>query len=210
MDTKRTLITGRAITVRGNDIDTDRIMPARFLTSIVFEGLGQHTFADDRRQKLAQGKIHPFDDPRFAGAELLFVNKNFGCGSSREHAPQALMRWGKGIKAVVGESFAEIFFANCLALGIPCATVDEASILELMAANEAAPDRQVRLDLTESTVTLGACALAAHIPDGARQQLQDGRWDTTAELLSAAPAIAHTAAALPYWNHWTGSPYSTD
>jgi 3-isopropylmalate/(R)-2-methylmalate dehydratase small subunit len=209
MDTKRTLISGTAMTVRGNDIDTDRIIPARFLTSIVFEGLGAHVFADDRRLKLGQGKIHPFDEPSFAGAELLLVNKNFGCGSSREHAPQALMRWGKGIKAVVGESFAEIFFANCLALGIPCATVDEASMRLLMAANEADPRAQVRLDLEQATIRLGERSLSVHIPEGARQALLSGGWDTTAELLSAEESIARTGAGLPYWDHWTEPPDST-
>ena len=127
-------VAGRAVVVSGDDIDTDRIIPARFLKCVTFDGLGAQAFADDRSERKGH---HPFDLPHFQGASILVVNRNFGCGSSREHAPQALMRWG--IRAVVGESFAEIFYGNCLALGIPCFTASHGQVLALQAAIEADP-----------------------------------------------------------------------
>lgn len=201
-DLKRVRISGKAISVRGNDIDTDRIIPARYLKCVTFDGLGEHAFEDDRAQLKQQGKTHPYDNPAFEGAELLFVNKNFGCGSSREHAPQAIMRWGKGVKAIAGESFAEIFFGNCVALGIPCVTLSEADIQKVMNLNESAPNTAFALDLRELKLRGGALEVPVHLPNGPRDQFIEGRWDSTAELMAAEAETAATAANLPYFNGW--------
>src|SRR3954470_24798958 len=144
-------VQARAVPVRGNDIDTDRIIPARFLRCVVFDGLGPHSFEDDRLGLKAKGQTHAFDDARFQGSGILFVNKNFGCGSSREHAPQALMRWG--IKAIVGESFAEIFFGNCVSLGIPCLVADEAALGRLSTAAEKDPQALWTIDVEAGKVS---------------------------------------------------------
>jgi len=200
---ERHTVTGPAIPVRGNDIDTDRIIPARFLKFVVFDGLGDEAFADDRAQLAERGETHPFDDPRWTDARILLVNRNFGCGSSREHAPQAIMRWGRGIQAIVGESFAEIFAGNCLALGIPCATVAAADLETLMAIAEQAPATLFTLSIVDRTITAGtATPVAVEIPDGTRHQLIAGTWDTTAELLAARDRIAETAGRLPYVAVW--------
>ena len=205
-DAKRTLVTGPAIAVRGHDIDTDRIIPARFLKCVVFEGLGAAAFEDDRAQARERGERHPLDDPRHGAARILLVNRNFGCGSSREHAPQAIMRWGRGIQAIVGESFAEIFAGNCLALGIPCVTVGAEAIEQLMSRCETAPATELRLDLVARRIDAGDLQVPIAVPDGVRQQLVDGTWDSTGELLSARDAIAATAARLPYFQGWTTAP----
>lgn len=198
-DSKRIVISGRGVPVRGNDIDTDRIIPARFLKTVVFEGLGEHAFEDDRGQLREAGKVHPFDELRYAGARVLFVNKNFGCGSSREHAPQALVRWGKGIAAVVGESFAEIFFGNCVSLGLPCVTVDAKTAEALQGAVEKDPGIEIRVDLAKKVVTAGASSYPFTMPDGPRTQLMEGRWDSTAELVANRERIKATAAQIPYF-----------
>ena len=193
-------VSGRAVPLRGNDIDTDRIIPARFLRCVVFDGLGPHSFEDDRAQLKAKGSLHPFDDARFLGGAILFVNKNFGCGSSREHAPQALMRWG--IKAVVGESFAEIFFGNCVSLGIPCAVVSEAAAGRLQAAAEANPQTAWSLDVSAGTVSGADLSEKAVIPDGPRSQFLSGRWNSLNELLERAQEVEKVATALPYVHGW--------
>ena len=193
-------ISGRGVPVRGNDIDTDRIIPARFLKTIVFEGLGAHAFADDRISAKAAGGLHPFDDPRFAGASILLANQNFGCGSSREHAPQALKRWG--VQAVIGVSYAEIFRSNCQTIGIPVCVVSAAAAMALQDAVEANPQAQVTVDLEKRQVRLGSQSWPLEMPDGVRQAFLEGTWDPTAELLAAKAQTEKVAAALPYFRGW--------
>lgn len=201
-DLKRVVMQGQAVPVRGNDIDTDRIIPARYLKCVTFDGLGEHAFEDDRKQLAEKGKTHPIDNPAFANATIMLVNKNFGCGSSREHAPQSIMRWGKGIQAIVGESFAEIFFGNCVTLGVPCVTVDEATIQHLMSAAETNPAAPLTIDLQKMTISVDGTSYPVTLADGPRQLFVEGKWDSTAELLDAAPQIKDRAAQLPYFNHW--------
>jgi 3-isopropylmalate/(R)-2-methylmalate dehydratase small subunit len=193
MDARVTRVDGRGAVLRGDDIDTDRIIPARFLRCVTFDGLGEHAFEDDRKQ--AKGN-HPLDDDRYAGARILVVGRNFGCGSSREHAPQALMRFGFG--AFVGESFAEIFFGNCVALGLPAVTLARAELERLMDAVELDPQQELALDLAAGTLTSRVGTQKIAMPDGARRQLLEGNWDATAVLLEARDAIQKTAASLPY------------
>jgi len=192
-------IEGRACVLRGNDIDTDRIIPARFLRAITFDGLGEHAFEDDRIQ--AKGD-HPLDDERFAGASILIVGENFGCGSSREHAPQALMR--SGFCAFIGESFAEIFAGNCAALGLPYVTLDTDDLAALMDSVVLDPEQQVVVDLEARTVISRAGTLAAKLPDGVRRQLLEGSWNATHVLLDAGDAIEATAARIPYFDNFAG------
>ena len=192
-------LTGRAVPVRGNDIDTDRIIPARFLRCVVFDGLGPHSFEDDRAGLKAKGQTHAFDNAQYQGSSILFVNKNFGCGSSREHAPQALMRWG--IQAIVGESFAEIFFGNCVSLGIPCFTADEAALGRLMSAAEKEPNAQWTVDVEAGTVS-GPVKENASLPAGPKSQFLSGRWNSLNELLMNVPGVESVAAGLPYVAGW--------
>ncbi|MCM8529542.1 MAG: 3-isopropylmalate dehydratase small subunit [Lentisphaeraceae bacterium] len=193
-------VTGTGVTVRGNDIDTDRIIPARFLKCVVFEGLGEFAFADDKAQMAEKGETHPFDMPEFAGSSVLFVNKNFGCGSSREHAPQSLSRWG--IKAIVGESYSEIFFGNNVSMGIPCLIATKENIEKLMDANEADKKAKCSVSVEELTVTVGNTTVPVTLAAGPREQFLKGSWDVTAELLANASAIEETAKNLPYFTHW--------
>jgi 3-isopropylmalate/(R)-2-methylmalate dehydratase small subunit len=198
-------VSGRALPLRGDDIDTDRIIPARFLRCVTFEGIEAHAFEDDRKGiAAAGGAAHPFDDSRYAGAAVLIVNRNFGCGSSREHAPQALRRWG--IRGVVGESFAEIFFGNCVALGVPCLRLPAAAVRELQSAIEKDPSLTVTLEVRAGTVALGggsvpaalAKPLAAELPAGVRQSFLDGTWDALGLLTHAPEDIRRVARSLPY------------
>jgi 3-isopropylmalate/(R)-2-methylmalate dehydratase small subunit len=186
-------VAGTANIIRGDDIDTDRIIPARFMKEVTFDDMGRHAFEDAR--KAAKGK-HPLDDERFSHASILVVEDNFGCGSSREHAPQALMRFG--FKAFIGGSFAEIFAGNCTSLGLPCVTLEEDDLAKLMDAIELDPSQTVTIDLKERTVVSRAGKMKAGIPDGVRHQLLEGTWDATRVLLEAGDAIERTAASLPY------------
>jgi 3-isopropylmalate/(R)-2-methylmalate dehydratase small subunit len=201
-DSRRQVITGRTVVVRGDDIDTDRIIPARFLKCVTFDGLGEHSFEDDRAQRRARGETHPFDDPARRDATILLVGRNFGCGSSREHAPQALMRWGGGIRAVVGESFAEIFAGNCQALGVPCPTASGGDLQRITDACEADASLEVSVDLQAMTLRAGTLSAALGMPAGVRQQLLAGTWDSTGELLAAREEIRRTASQLPYLANW--------
>ncbi len=189
--TKITQIDGRGLPLRGNDIDTDRIIPARFLVTVTFEGLEQHVFEDDRRTSR-----HPFDDPRYQGASVLVVNSNFGCGSSREHAPQALQRWG--ITAVIGESFAEIFFGNSLMIGMPCVTAAPGDVQAIMECLERNPQARVHVDLVAGTCEVDGFRCAISLPPNVRDALTSGAWDTTGMLLENFEQVQATAARLPY------------
>jgi len=191
---QRRQISGRGIPVTGNDIDTDRIIPARFLKAVTFETMGEHAFEDARKQS----PEHPFNSPAYKGASVLVVGQNFGCGSSREHAPQALMRWG--IRAIVGGSFGEIFFGNCVMLGIPCLRASQEDLEWLQREIGRAPQSPVSVDVEKQEVRFGDRLIKASIPDGARNQLVNGMWDSTSVLLEAGAAIEATAGKLPYVN----------
>jgi len=184
---------GSGIPLVGNDIDTDRIIPARFLRCVTFEGLGQQVFADDRHQA---GGQHPFDLPQFQGATILVVNGNFGCGSSREHAPQAIAKWG--IKAIVGESFAEIFFGNCVAIGIPCVTAPSAIVQHLQTHLVQYPQASIEVDLERLTVNCGDISAPVEMADGPRKMMLTGTWDACGQLLGQGEQIKTTAERLPY------------
>ena len=185
-------VVGRAIPIRGNDIDTDRIIPARYLRAITFDGLGEHAFEDDRKSN----PDHPFDNPRYQGASLLIANGNFGCGSSREHAPQALMRWG--VCAIVGVSFAEIFLGNCTAMGMPCLTASTEDIVKIQDAAEADPQREMSVDLKEKKLIFGGIEVDLQIAESNRLQLIEGAWDATGMLLEGRDAVRDIANKLPY------------
>lgn len=194
-------IAGTGIAVRGNDIDTDRIIPARYMKVVTFDGLGDFAFRDVRYDPSGNATDHPFNDPAYRNAEVLLVNKNFGCGSSREHAPQALLRWG--IKAIVGESFAEIFAGNCNALGIPAVTVSQEHIRQLMKQVEADPLAKLAVDLDEKVVRCGSESYPLEFAETYRQSLVSGRWDSTAVLLANRSDIDATASRLPYITGFT-------
>jgi 3-isopropylmalate/(R)-2-methylmalate dehydratase small subunit len=188
----RRQVAGRGIPLPGNDIDTDRIIPARFLKEVTFETMGEHAFEDAKKQN----PEHPFAQAVYQGASVLVVGQNFGCGSSREHAPQALMRWG--IRAIVGGSFGEIFFGNCLMLGIPCLVAAQEDLEWLQKAIGRAPQAPVTVDVEKQQVRFGDRVIKAAVPDGPRNQLVGGTWDSTAVLLEAGSAIEATSRKLPY------------
>jgi 3-isopropylmalate/(R)-2-methylmalate dehydratase small subunit len=189
-------VEGTGVPVRGNDVDTDQIIPARFMKVVTFDGLGEFAFFDQRFTDDDEEKDHPFNEERFQDANVMVVNANFGCGSSREHAPQALMRWG--IDAIVGESFAEIFAGNCLALGIPTLTADHETIDALQQWVDDNPDGEVEVDVAAETVRYGGTEISVSVDDAQRQALVEGIWDTTALMKANQEAIAATADDLPY------------
>jgi 3-isopropylmalate/(R)-2-methylmalate dehydratase small subunit len=204
MDTQRiTRIDGTALPMRGDDIDTDRIMPARFLRSVTFEGLERHLFEDERKGSAAGDRaagVHPFDDPRYRGATVLLVNRNFGCGSSREHAPQALYR--QGIRAVVGQSFSEIFFGNSVMIGMPCLSAAPDEVRDLMERVETRPDMRLRVDLQAMTCEADGFTCALSMPANVRDALITGAWDTTGLLRASYDEVDAVAARLPYLQGW--------
>jgi len=189
-----TSVTGTAVPLLLDDIDTDRIIPARFLRCVTFDGLGEHAFEDDRKQD----PKHPFDNPSYTGASILVAGRNFGCGSSREHAPQSLIRWG--IKAIVGESFAEIFFGNCVGLGVPCVNAARSDLDQLSALIQSNPKVTVTVDLNENRVRAGNLNFATTILDSARASLTTGKWDFLGQLLEGTESVKKTAQTLPYLN----------
>ena len=190
-------IRGTALPVRGDDIDTDRIIPARFLKSVSFEGLEHHLFEDDRQQlDAAGGASHPLSNPAYAGATIMLVNANFGCGSSREHAPQAIRR--RGIRAVVGQSFSEIFFGNSVALGLPCPTASAESLRALMEIAERDPAADLVVDLESMRVVAAGQSFDIALPASAREAFLDGSWDATGLLVEDYDQVRAVAARLPY------------
>jgi 3-isopropylmalate/(R)-2-methylmalate dehydratase small subunit len=222
----RAVVTGRAVPVAGDDIDTDRIIPARFMKTISFEELGRFAFHDERYDDKGKAREHPFNDPRFRGARVLLTNRNFGCGSSREHAPQSLMRYG--IRGLIGESFAEIFSGNCTAMGLPAVRVSHDHAERLMERVRRNPGSELRIDLEAKTVSIrdgeagrvpGESSSVGSVPaetfaeetfpeetfpfempEGDRQSLMSGDWDTTSVLLANSEEIRSTAGRLPYIN----------
>ena len=193
---KITSVSGRAVYVPGNDIDTDRIIPARFMKCVTFDGLGEFLFYDVRKNADGSDKAHPLNEARFKGATILLSGLNFGCGSSREHAPQAIQKYG--FRAVVSEGFAEIFFGNCTTLGIPCMVAKREDIARIAEAVNANPQLEVTLDLDAREIRFGGQVVKATLRESDRDALVNGRWDAIGELLDGRSAIQATAAKLPY------------
>ncbi|MBS3760191.1 3-isopropylmalate dehydratase small subunit [Halodesulfurarchaeum sp.] len=185
-------VSGTGIPIRGNDIDTDQIIPSRFMKVVTFEGLGQYAFYDQRIEE----DPHPLEDDRFRTASIMAVNANFGTGSSREHAPQALMRWG--IEGLIGESFAEIFRGNCLALGLPTVTTDSETVTEIQDWIEANPDEDIEIDVEDATVSYGDTTIDVEIDDSQQRALTEGTWDTTAVMKANFERVRDRAQSLPY------------
>ena len=193
---KITSITGRAVCVPGNDIDTDRIIPARFMKCVTFDGLGEFLFHDVRKNADDTDKPHPLNEARFKGATILLSGANFGCGSSREHAPQAIQKYG--FRAVVAENFAEIFFGNCTTLGIPCATASREDIARISALVAQNPQIEVVVDVAKQEIRFAGQTVKAEVRAAAQDALVNGRWDPIGELLDGLPAVKVTATKLPY------------
>ncbi len=189
-------IIGPGIPLRGNDIDTDRIIPARFLKCVTFDGIGAHAFEDDIKGLAAKGKTHPFANDRYANGVILVANKNFGCGSSREHAPQSLKRWG--IRAIIAESYSEIFYGNCVSLAMPCFTSDHETCAKIQDAIESNPEGKITVDIATATATGPCGTVALQIQPGAQGQFLDGSWDARGKLLENLDKVRKVADRLPY------------
>jgi len=199
-DLKIKSIRGRGIPLPGDDIDTDRIIPARYLKEITFEDMGKYAFYDERFDEKGREKKHPFNDEKYLGATILVVGRNFGCGSSREHAPQSLMRFG--IKAIIGESFAEIFEGNCTTLGIPTVIAQRADIENLMSVIRDDPAFEIRIDLEDNIVSYGDFSFPIRQKESSRIVLTQGRWDSLSELMEARDKVSGVAKKLPYLNEF--------
>jgi 3-isopropylmalate/(R)-2-methylmalate dehydratase small subunit len=191
-----TSVTGRAVFVPGNDIDTDRIIPARFMKCVTFDGLGEYLFYDVRKNADGSDRPHPLNDPRFKNAAILLSGANFGCGSSREHAPQALLK--HGFRAIVAESYAEIFFGNCTTLGIPCVSASRADIQRIAAALEMNPSAEVVVDVARLEIRFGGQTARVAMRESAREALVNGRWDAIGDLLEGVAEVKRLASRLPY------------
>ena len=189
-------LAGRGVYVPGNDIDTDRIIPARFMKCVTFDGLGEFLFYDVRKNADGTDKPHPLNEPRFAGATVLLSGANFGCGSSREHAPQAIQKFG--FKSFVAEGFAEIFYGNCVTLGIPCFEASREDIAKIAAVIEQDPSAEITVDVARQEIRFAGQAVKAAVRASARDALVNGRWDAIGELIEGLPAVKTTAATLPY------------
>lgn len=193
---KITSVTGRAVVVPGNDIDTDRIIPARFMKCVTFDGLGEYLFFDVRKNADGTDRPHPLNDPRFKNAAILLSGANFGCGSSREHAPQALQK--HGFRAIVAESYAEIFFGNCTTLGLPCVSASRADIQRIAAALEQNPALEVVVDVDRTEIRFGGQTARVAMRESAREALVNGRWDAIGDLLEGVAEVKRLASRLPY------------
>ncbi|HEY8932271.1 MAG TPA: 3-isopropylmalate dehydratase small subunit [Rariglobus sp.] len=193
---KITQVTGRAVNVPGNDIDTDRIIPARFMKCVTFDGLGEFVFFDVRHDPQGNKIDHPIDRPQHKGATILLSGANFGCGSSREHAPQAISK--AGFKAIIAENFAEIFFGNSTTLGMPCVTASREDIAKIAAAVEKDPQTEVTIDLVKLEARFAGQSVKIAQRETARDALVNGRWDAIGELIDGLPQVKATAAKLPY------------
>lgn len=189
-------VTGKGVFVPGDDIDTDRIIPARFMKCITFDGLGEYLFYDVRKTESGEDKAHNLNDPRFADASVIVSGNNFGCGSSREHAPQSILR--AGYNAVIAGSFAEIFFGNSTNLGVVCVIASDADREVIAAAIEADPAIEITIDVENLKINFGAQSVACEIKPGARESLLTGNYDPLSELLEGASDVAKTANALTY------------
>lgn len=190
-----TTVTGKAVPVAGADMDTDRIIPARFLKCVTFDELAGTMFYDERFNADGSSKGHPIDNPAHAGAAIILGGENFGCGSSREHAPQAIKR--SGIQAIIAETFAEIFFGNSTGIGLPCVCATHADIAAATALTEAEPETVWTLDLTAMTLSCAKASYPLTMPAEPREALMQGRWDAVVELMNAPEAVEKLAAALP-------------
>lgn len=193
-------VCGKGVFLPGNDIDTDRIIPARFMVCVTFEGLGKYAFYDERKNADGSDKTHPLTDSRHAGAEVLLSGANFGCGSSREHAPQSL--WHYGFRAIIAESFAEIFFGNSTTLGIPCVCASGDDIAAIGKITETTPDAEVCVNLQNMEISCGGKSFKCSMPENARAALTGGTWDPIADLLDAEKQVDEVAGKLPYYKNW--------